>query len=203
MTPEELVRVDPVPLHHRRADARRGARFLRRQAPTRAAREAEMRADGYPGLHDLGRAGSATPTTRSAACAARASPRAGATSRSRSAATWTRTSAASASCARRSATTASSWSTPTRSGTSTRRSSGCARSRRHAAVDRGADQPRRHPGPRPHRARARAARDPRRDRRALPQPGHVQAVPAGRVPSASARSTAAGSAGSTRSWRCC
>ena len=59
-------------------------------------------------------------------------------------------------------------------------------------LDRGADQPRRHPRPRGDRPRRRA--DPRRDRRARPQPGHVQAAPPGRGDRASARSTPAGSA---------
>ena len=53
-------------------------------------------------------------------------------------------------------------------------------------LDRGADEPRRHPGPRDDRPRGRA--DPGRHRRARPQPRHVQAVPAGRARSASARS---------------
>ena len=47
-----------------------------------------------------------------------------------------------------------------------------------AVLDRGADQPRRHP--RPRRDRARRGADPRRDRRARPQPGDVQAALAGR-----------------------
>ena len=45
-------------------------------------------------------------------------------------------------------------------------------------LDRGADEPRRHP--RPRRDRARRGADPGRDRRARPQPRHVQAVAPGR-----------------------
>jgi len=47
-----------------------------------------------------------------------------------------------------------------------------------SVVDRGADESRRHPGPRGDRARRRAHR--RRDGRAMPQPGDVQAAAAGR-----------------------
>ena len=47
-----------------------------------------------------------------------------------------------------------------------------------ATVDRGADQPRRHPGPRRRPPRRRS--DRRRHRRALPQPGDVQAAVPGR-----------------------
>ncbi len=48
-----------------------------------------------------------------------------------------------------------------------------------------------------------AARDPGGDRGALPEPGHVQAVPAGRRDRLLPDSTAAGWAASTRSWRSC
>ena len=68
-------------------------------------------------------------------------------------------------------------------------------------LDRGAHQPGRHPRPRGDRPRRRA--DPRRHRRARPQPGDVQAAPAGRTRSRSARSTPAGWAASTRSSRSC
>ena len=68
-------------------------------------------------------------------------------------------------------------------------------------LDRGADQPRRHPRPRGDRPRRGA--HPGRHRRARPQPDHVQAVPGGRRARASARSTPAGSVASTRSSRSC
>ena len=68
-------------------------------------------------------------------------------------------------------------------------------------LDRGADEPGRHPRPRGDRPGGRA--DPGRDRRARPQPGDVQAAPPGRGDRRSARSTPAGSAASTRSSRSC
>ena len=61
-----------------------------------------------------------------------------------------------------------------------------------SVVDRGADEPGRRAGPRGDRARDRA--DRRRHRRAVPEPRHLQAAPAGRTRWASARSTAAASA---------
>ncbi len=75
-----------LPLHHRCADAGRGAgdaraavRLTGRAGSDPAARTATRRIRRQP-------AGSATRTTKSGGCAARRSPRAGATSRSRSAA---------------------------------------------------------------------------------------------------------------------
>ena len=68
-------------------------------------------------------------------------------------------------------------------------------------VDGGADEPRRHPRPRPDRARGGAGPD--RHRRALPQPHDVQAADAGRRRSASASSTRVAWAASTRCSRCC
>ena len=73
--------------------------------------------------------------------------------------------------------------------------------RGRSVVDRGADQPRRRARPPPHSRGGRA--DRRRDRRARAEPRHVQAAAASRARSTSARSTAAGWAGSTRCSRCC
>ena len=203
MTPEELVALRRLPLHHRRADAGRGAR--RSCAATRrrkAAREAEMRARRLSRPTPPRPAGSATPTTSCARCAARRSPRAGRTSRSRSGATSRTTSAAlriireEIGPDRKLMIDANQvWDVD--EAIDWMRAAGRVR----PVVDRGADQPRRRARPRGDRPRGRA--DRRRHRRALPEPGHLQAAAAGRARSASARSTPAGSAASTRCSRCC
>ena len=56
MTPEQLVALRRLPLPHRRAHAGRGARDpARSSAPARPSASAELRRDGYPGLHHVGR----------------------------------------------------------------------------------------------------------------------------------------------------
>ena len=55
MSPEELVRVIPFRYITDALTPDEALAILARTAPTRAAREAEMRADGYPGVHDLDR----------------------------------------------------------------------------------------------------------------------------------------------------
>jgi L-fuconate dehydratase len=96
MTPEQLVGCLDFSYLTDVLTPDQAVEILRRHAPTRAAREAEMRRDGYPGY------------TTSTGWPARRWLRAGTTSRSRSAATSTATCAAPPSCARRSAGTASS-----------------------------------------------------------------------------------------------
>ncbi len=72
-----------------------------------------------------------------------------------------------------------------------------------AALDRGADQPRRRARPRRDRPRARAARHRRRHRRDGLEPRDLQAAAAPRAPWRSARSTSAAWRASTRWWRRC
>ncbi len=74
MTPEQLVACDRLPLHHRRAHARRGARDpARGRRRDEATREREMRATATPPTRPRP-AGSATPTTRSRRSSRGASP---------------------------------------------------------------------------------------------------------------------------------
>ena len=204
MTPEEHRRARRLPVHHRRPAAGAGARTgCERSAPAAAAREAELRRRRLSGLLDLGRLAGLRRRQDPAALprgAGRGLDAVQAEGRGRR---RRRPCGGRRSSARRSG--------PDRMhggrrqpalGRRPRRSPGWAGSRRvRPVLDRGADLARRHPGPRGDRPRRRA--DPGRDRRARPQPGDVQAALPGRTRSASARSTPAGSAASTRSSRCC
>ena len=105
MSPEELVRVVPFRYITDALTPDEALDILRRQVPGRGRpRGRDARPTAIPPTRPR-RAGSATPTRRSAGCVATAWPRAGGTSRSRSGSTSPPTSAASRSCARRSART--------------------------------------------------------------------------------------------------
>ena len=124
MTPEELVRCIPFRYITDALTPAEALDILRRNEPTKAAREAEMLATGYPGLHHLDRLARLPRRQGPSAVPRRESRRDGRISRSRSGVISKRTSGGRGSCATRSDRTGSSWSTPTRSGTSTRRSPG-------------------------------------------------------------------------------
>ena len=187
-----------LPLHHRRADARarprRGSSAL---APTRAEREAELRRDGYPAYTtSAGWLGYADDKVRRLCREALADGLDALQDQGR--ARTSRTTAARPDRPRgdRPERDADGRRQPALGRRRGDRVDGPAR-RVRPVLDRGADQPRRHPRPRGDRPGRRA--DPGRDRRARPQPGDVQAAAPGRGDRASARSTRAGSAASTRS----
>jgi L-fuconate dehydratase len=93
MSPEELVRCVDFRYITDAITPEEAIELLRRNAATRADREAELIRDGYP-AYTTSQAGSATPMRKSGSCAERASRTDGRTSRSRSGAIWTTTFAA-------------------------------------------------------------------------------------------------------------
>ena len=172
-------RADRLSLHHRRPPAGAGARTARARLPPRA-RPARPSSGGTAIPPTRRRsAGSATTTTRSGGSAARRWPTAGRAFKLKVGAD-VEDDRRRARIVREEIGPDTMMARRRQSALGRRRGDrldGGAR-RVRSVLDRGADEPRRHPRPRGDRPGRRA--DPRRDRRARPQPGHVQAVPPGR-----------------------
>ena len=197
---EAARRPDPgaARLHHRLhatsptpSPRSRRSRCCASSEPGRAAREAEMRRDGLPRLHDLHGLARLLRTRRCAGSARRRWPRAGPHFKMKVGQDLEDEHAPRRAHARGDRPRGRKlmmdanqcWDV----GEAIRQMKALAALR--PLVDRGADQPRRRAGPRRHRARRRAHRGGHR--RGLPEPRHLQAAPAGGRHRASARSTAA------------
>ena len=190
MTPEEIVRCIDFRYITDALTPDEALAILRRQAPSRAQREArDARATAIRRTRPRP-AGWATRTTRSAGSAARGSRRAGRTSRSRSARPRRRhPPRAHHPRGDRPGSQADDGREPGLGRRRGDRQDARARALR-SVVDRGADEPGRRARPRGDRARGRA--DRRRDRRALPEPRRSSSSSCRPMRSASARSIAAG-----------